>query len=331
MTALKFRNDEITALLRTRPEEEAEGSASISRACDVTYALFLEPPEGGDPNWTFGEWLIDAAIKKFCPSPAMAHVELVAPPIPDSSGGRVHFATYLGASGAGWQNTSAKEDGVAFYLVDNGSRWRALPIFGANAAGAVREAAEANVHAPYSLGMYVTSVPPLRALAGWIGDQPRHKGHCAVVSARVLKEAGVGAALRHPSPYYSPSTLYNDLLASVATPLTEGERAGLTSVAPEECEQAVDTLLRAPMSYATVRDLGDAACIDAVRAMTLRVCEAAEAGDAVASRVAQKQLASTLLRWCLLRDDAGEAGAEAGAQAGAEAGAEAPESPNVEN
>ena len=54
-----------------------------------------------------------------------------------------------------------------------------------------------------------------------------------------------------------------------------------------------------------MRELGDAACIDAVRALTLRVCATAEAGCEEEARQAQKRLANALLRWVLLRDDGG--------------------------
>lgn len=303
-----FRNDEITALLRAKAAQSAEdgeleGSAAVKSSCDVSYAIFLEPQEDVDPNWSTVEWLADEAIKRFSPTPVLAHCELVAPPIPNSSGGRVHFATYLGRGGADWQNMRSKEDGISFYLIENGSRWRALPVFGPNAAEAVRGAAENNLHAPYSISMYATSAKPFRFLSSMWGDKPGHMGHCAVITARVLKEAGIGDGLDHNSAWYSPSSLYNDLSRSVAAPLADGERRGLTSVTPGACHDTIDTLLHAPVSYTTVRTMGDAACIDAVRALTLKVCATAEAGEPVEARIAQKQLATALLRWVLLRED----------------------------
>lgn len=312
-----FRNDEITALLRAKAaqtdEGELEGSAALKTSCDVSYAIFLEPREEADPAWSTVEWLADEAIRKFSPSPVLAHCELITPPIPNSSGGRVHFATYLGRGGADWQNMRSKDDGISFYLIDNGCRWRALPIFGPNAAQAVREAAQNNLHAPYSVSMYATSAKPFRALANLWGDQPGHMGHCATITSRVLKEAGIGGGLHHCSAWYSPSSLYNDLQASVGAPLADGERKALATVTPAKCEATINTLLHAPMSYGTVRELGDTACIDAVRALTLKVCATAESGDPVAARIAQKQLGTALLRWVLLREDEMEAAANAAA------------------
>ena len=303
-----FRNDEITKLLRTAGAQQEDGesdsaSASVKSNCDVSYVIFLEPRTDADPNWTTVEWLADEAIKRFSPAPALAHCELVLPPIPDSDGGRIHYATYLGRGGANWQNQRNKEDGISFYLIENGARWRALPVFGPDAVRHVREAAHANLGAPYSIAMYPTSAKPLRAFSGMWSDAPAHKGHCAVLSARVLKQAGLGANLPHPSAWYSPSSLYNQLSSSVATPLDDSDLKGLTSVTPLECQNTIDTLLRAPMSYATVRALGDSKCIDALRTLTLRVCSTAADGDEVSSRIAQKQLATVLLRWALLRDD----------------------------
>lgn len=294
-----FRNDEITALLRDKLSQ----NDPLLSSCDVSYAIFLEPPKEPDPSQSVAEWLVDKAIRNFSPSPVLAHCEIIAPPIPDSSGGRVHFATYFGCGGAGWHNMMSKEEGISFYLIDNGARWRAVPVFGLNAAANVRRAAQENMHSPYSLSMYPTSAKPLRALAGLWSDRPGHMGHCAVLTARVLKQSGIGSQLSHPSAWYSPSSLYKELSSIAASPLSDAKRQSLTSVTPTECAQTIETLLHAPMSYTTVRKLGDSACVDAVRVLTLKVCVAAEEGNQVASRIAQKQLGTALLRWVLLRKD----------------------------
>lgn len=247
--------------------------------------------------------MADLVIKQFSPPPTIKHCELVTPPIPSSNGGRVHFATYLGSSGADWQNRRNKEEGIGFYLIENGSRWRAIPVFGPNAAESMRNAAQSNLHAPYSLSMYVTSARGMRNFAHFLGDDPKHKGHCATITARVLKESNIGVNLHHHSAWYCPSSLYTELSKSVGQPLSEKEHDKMASVTPETCEHTINTLLRAPMSYATVRKLGDSACIDAVRALTKRVCATSASNDATTARIAQKQLASALLRWVLLRDD----------------------------
>jgi hypothetical protein len=304
-----MRNDEITAVLRriavSETDENARGDSAADRAsCDVVYVLFLEPRENGEPvSTSIFERLTDAAIKRFSPTPTISHCEIALPPIPDSASGHVNFATYVGHH-AGWQNVQSKAEGVDFYLINNGSRWRALPVFGRDITNAVRSACEANVGAPYSLAQYPTSTWLGRGLAWLWDDRPRHGGHCATITARVLKAAGVStAALEHPSAWYSPGSLYHALHATVGGPLEASEHGGLRTVDPQTCAEAIETLLLKPLSYAAVRALGDAACIDAVRTLTAQVCAASERCDPAEGRRAQKRLGTALLRWMLLRED----------------------------
>ena len=109
--------------------------------------------------------------------------------------------------------------------------------------------------------------------------------------------------IRDSSPWYSPSTLYKSINSSMHTQLSDEELQSFASLTPEVCERTIDVLLRAPMSFATVRDLGDSACIDAVRTLTQRTFTAARSGDEAVSRIAEKDLATALLRWVLLRDE----------------------------
>jgi len=331
---MTLKSDEITALLRSKPTTSYEDGvadsvseassnttagvpgipgvpmppepSSVRRSCDVGYVIFLEPPDEDNPGWSTVEWLADRAIRMFSPTPTMAHVELVIPPIPDSDGGKVHFATYLGAAGANWQNSAEQRaEGIEFYLVANGARWRCIPVFAPAVADSLRSACDANLHAPYSIGMYPTSARPLRKLAWLWGDAPKHMGHCATITTRVLKEAGAGYALPHASAWYCPSSLYTALNTSLSTRLDENERSNLNTVEPEVCQQTIESLLRGQLSYKTVRDLGDARCVDAIRALTMRVVAAADRveEDPNTARVAQKELASAVLRWVLLRAD----------------------------
>lgn len=328
-----LKSDEITALLRrgatlapeapgeqnetlasavTAAQGEASSSVaaaeptSIRNTCDVGYVLFLEPSETDDPKWTTAELVVDRLIRWFSPTPTMMHTELIVPPIPDSGGGKVHFATYLGAAGANWQNQSdARPDGIDFYLVANGHRWRCIPVFAPAVADTLRQACDDNLHAEYSLGMYPTSAKPLRNVAWLWGDSAGHKGHCATLTARVLKEAGAGYALSECSAYYSPATLYTALSSSLSNRLDERERENLQTVEPEACQQTIETLLRGKLAYKTVRGLGDGKCIDAIRALTMRVVATSDTAEQnpVAARTAQKELATALLRWVLLRAD----------------------------
>ena len=327
---VNLRSDEITALLRSHPTSsddgtEVAGSASdtassetdvavpanpdpysLRPTCDVGYVMFLEPPDEDDPRWSNIEWAADRAIRMFSPTPTMAHVELIVPPIPDSGGGKTHFATYLGAAGANWQNQNdMRPEGVSFYLIENGARWRCVPVFAPAVADSLRTACDANLHSPYSIGMYPTSARPMRRFAWMWADQPKHMGHCATITTRVLKEAGAGYALPNPSAWYCPSSLYTALSGSLSSRLDDNERANLNTIEPEVCQQTIESLLRGPLSYQAVRNLGDAKCVDAIRALTMRVVAASDLQktDPTAARAAQKELASAVLRWVLLRAD----------------------------
>ena len=128
----------------------------------MVYVLFLEPREGDDPSWSTFEKMVNSAVKLCQPSPALAHCELLVPPVPSDETLRAQFATYLGRS-SGWQTDRA--DGCNYYLAENAGRWRALPVFCENAAELVRNEADAELGVAYSLGRYLTAVPPGRCLA----------------------------------------------------------------------------------------------------------------------------------------------------------------------
>ena len=312
---MNLRSDLIKAALRSssteveRRELELEsGGIDTAQSCDIGYVLFLEEAEEADPSWNTAEWFADTLIRTFSPAPSnIVHCELVVPPIPDSDMGRVHFATYLGSEGADWQSRGPlRASGVHWYLVENGARWRALPVFGTNCANALRQAAERNVDAPYSVAMYATSARPLRSLAWLWGESAGHKGHCATLTSRILKEASVDTTLTQSSAWYAPSSLFSALLQSMSTrqAVDSEVQSSLTTTDSEACDAAVDTLLHAPLSYQTVRELGDARCIDAVRELTRRVVACSESGRVEDGRTEQKELATALLRWVLLRADA---------------------------
>jgi hypothetical protein len=302
---MHLKSDEITALLRQQQGAlvETDGAGKGPSNCDVVYALFLEPHSKDGPPSSRVEATIERVIEAFTPTPSLVHVELLVPPIPDSGGRRVHFATYLSPPyRAEWQGGDVDES-VDYYLVTNGARWRALPVFLPHAVDAVRAAADANVDAQYSLPRYATSAKPFRRLAWLLPDADRAPGHCATLTARVLRRSGATDAVPRCAAWYSPGSLYTTLVAHAGTRLTGADRQQMGSVAPDECTETLNTLLKGPLSYQTVRSVGDVRAIDAVRSLTLRVCNAAAAEDEVASRIAQKDLAQALLRWALLRDD----------------------------
>ena len=105
------------------------------------------------------------------------------------------------------------------------------------------------------------------------------------------------------SPSYGPATLYHELCAHAAH---HTQATGMVFRGMSEATAAhVETLLRAPMTAKTVQELGEEGCLDAVRALTVRACADLTEGDATSQRLSQKQLATALLRWTLLRAQPG--------------------------
>ena len=70
---------------------------------------------------------------------------------------------------------------------------------------------------------------------------------------------------------------------------------------PSETANHVEQLLRGVMSPETVNEVGDLGCMEAVRALTMRVCNTLGHGDPMSQRLTQQQLATALLRWVILR------------------------------
>jgi hypothetical protein len=277
---------------------------------NVVYALFLESVESKQErlHMSTAEWLVDEAARHFDVATAVpskvTHVELLVPAVAgSSSGGRIHFATYFGGDGAQWQNRMDKTDGIDFYLVQNGSRWRALPIIINDTVDGVRRAADANIGAPYSLGMYLTSTVALRPLASAWSDKPGARAHCAVVTARVLKMCNTATPLKHASAWYSPSSLYNAIYRNSVAISNEGPTTALDSSNVSDCTTAMAHLLHGPMSTETIRSLGDEGCARVIAQLTSNVYATARAGNATDARSAQRDLATGLLKWSLLRED----------------------------
>jgi hypothetical protein len=272
--------------------EGGGGSVSVDSKCDVAYLLFLEPPLEPDPNNTALESCIDTAIRMFQPLPVLAHCELLVPPVP-SCDPRIQFATYIGQSSA-WQLKNA--DGKTYYLNQNIGRWRAVPVFGKDITEKMRSECDAEIGVSYSLARYVTSAAPMRFFASLMPDKRRSPAHCATLTARVINHAAPNI-LKHSSAWYSPSSLYLDASSACR------ERAmdlGITDTShkvPQHTSEAIDKLLRGAMTSANVSSLGNEACMDATRALTVRVCKDLISGDATAQRLSQRQLASALLRW----------------------------------
>lgn len=266
-----------TAFLK--PKEQ-----SVSNDEDLVFLLGIE---GGPvkPEWTLGERVLDSLVKKFQPDPVFVHVELFL--MPSSADQETTFATYLGRE-AGW---GSSEPDTSFYLNSRNS-WRAFPVRSPDLAHLSRIACEAETGAPYSLARYLTSVFPARMFAPLLPSSAGSPAHCATLSARILKTAGV--ALPRTAAWYSPSTLWIelsrpsrvDLMRSASSPRTR------PLVETEHSQASAETLIRG--SDDAVRCMTDAQCRSAVALLESRVLGATESVGRV---VAERQLACGLLRW----------------------------------
>lgn len=277
---------------------------------NIAFVLFLEPPEHTDPNMTTGEHVIDNLIQTFSEKPTMVHVEVVLPPFSRMGHQRnhIHFATYLG-SHADYQNQYDAISGVDFYLIRHGQRWRCLPVFGENAVESLKRACDANVGSPYSLFMYPTSCQLFRKYSWIWSDAPRHKGHCATITARVLRQAGIECGVVKASPWYSPSSLYASIHEDLKTRLSKSQVVDLKASDPEACEKSIETILRGPLSARSMQELGHEKCIEAIRHLAYNVVNATVdvtggaggAGGADSERChAERELGDAVLKWALL-------------------------------
>lgn len=243
---------------------------------DVVFLLGLE---GGSPNpdWSLGERFLDVLVRNFQPRPTFVHVELFVPPSGNED--KTQFATYIGRH-ADW---GSGED-TSFYIGGRNS-WRAFPV---RAKDAVRLACEEERGAPYSLLRYVTSAHPFRVFAPLLAARPKSPAHCATLSARVLKAAGV--TLPRTAAWYSPSTLWLEL----SRPSRVEELRLSLPVLPmaDSSLASVEKLLRG--SDVAVEALSDSECLAAVRTLQFLVLSEE---DEAARVVHERQLARGLLRW----------------------------------
>lgn len=280
-----FKGADLRALLQSK-------SADAEPASDVAYALFLEPAASPSPAASRFERLIDAAIKTLQPEPALAHVELLMPAV--HPGEPCLFATYIGQS-SGWQTDRA--DCSNFYLKTCVGRWRAVPIFGQDAATRLREECSRELGVAYSLKRYVSAVAPR-----WVGSLfPEHRrspAHCASLAARVLANSGVYCTAYSPASY-GPSKLHLELCAQARA---KAEQMGSAAFATPTVatSSSVEKLVRGVQSKATIDDVGAEGCKSALHFLTVRACAALKTQDASAARHTQKDLATALLRYTIL-------------------------------
>lgn len=285
----QLHNAEVKRILNIQKYQENDDGSG-----DVVFAVFLEPhePPPGSPQSTFFEHLINFAVKHLQSEPVMAHVELVVP----CAAGRevyVNFATYIGEK-SGWQRDKLNNE--LYYLVNNANKWRAVPVFGKNIAKAVREKCNECQNVEYSIRRYVTSSWAFRGLAALIPDSLKSPAHCATLTARILRNVDTSSRLKHPSPFYGPASLYAELVEHLRHQSIMPESTMVNS----ETAVAVEKLLR--HGDDDVECMDDETCLGAIRALTLKAASAEAYGDTAIKILTQKQLATVLFRWSVIRN-----------------------------
>lgn len=279
-------------------------SADAQGSNDVVYLLALEG-DRPNPKWTFWERALDKMVQTFQPAPAMTHVELFLPP--GSPSDECNYATYLGKESGFGSKFGNAEQSRHFYLEENGSSWRAVPVMASGAAKRVREECARQQGASYgsasSLFNYHYAVPPFRSLAWTVDMRPSAPAHCASLTARCLDSALPELDIPHTAAWYGPSTLFLELsrtgrMQSYARRLSDMEHTRAI-VEDEEATAAEDHLLR--WSDDRVREMTSQECQAGIDRLTQRCVTAATSGDATAARVAERSLARGLLRYSLLQ------------------------------
>ena len=267
---------------------------------DWVVLLFLEGDQAG-ADFSFGERVLDTLVQVMQPSPSITHVEMFVPAT-DESAADQHFSTYLGAAGATW--TTGYGDGLRFYLdpKGNGASWRAVPVFGRDAAKRVRAECNLHVDTPYPsmarLLNYPFSVPPLRAFAGYLDNRCGTAAHCAALSARILQSCMPELNVPNSSPWYGPSTLYLELARQgrmVAYAARERAEATVESIVDtEDAVASLEVLLRGGDD--DVRALSERSAIAGTNLACKHCVAAGVDADQLLVRQRQKELARAVLR-----------------------------------
>ena len=279
----------------------ASVDTNVSDINDIVFVLALDTdPDLRGRGWTV-ETIIDRIVKFAQPSPAVAHVELMFPPIMQddnvhmhrNNNTEMHFATYFGAR-AGFG--SAFNNQRDFYLGKNAARWRAVPISLRDASSRLRSECNAHVNTEYTLLRYICSVPPLRSLTTLLSAKPGDLAHCATLTTRCLRRAFPEMKIKHPSAWYGPATLMLELECEVNCARTRKrfeDSDHYKSVGEdEELSNSMAVLLHG--SDDDIHKLSNDNVCNAIFALSYRAVQTGL--DIVARRIVQKQLATALLR-----------------------------------
>ena len=202
-------------------------SGSASENSSLVLALFIAPDymtaSSADNNKTsFLErtflFIVDTAIHFAQPEPRLKHVELM---LVDQNGGVCFFNTYLG------DIARVRPYDDLYYSTRN---WRAVPVDLDNSERLLRAFAykERDAKTPYSILRYFLAIPLGGLFAPLVNDSVGTGAQCAALSARAIKKSLITGRLVLPwsGPRYSPSLLYNHLLANSHTISGRPNRCG---------------------------------------------------------------------------------------------------------
>ena len=296
---MKLSNAQWQAVFAAR-KTAADGSVLLDSGNElrtVAYVMVLEGSAIPNPTWSVWQSALDGVVQTMQPAPAMTHVELCL--APNSRRDDMHFATYLGSK-AGWGSSFGGQR--QFYLGHNAPNWRAVPIVCTDASARLRIECAKHVGTPYSLLRYMCALPPMRALAGLLPETAKTPAHCANLTARCLKAALPELKIQHSSNWFGPSTLFLELDSEPRRAAFHeslcGAEPSVRALADDEGEtRATHELLNG--SDDDIRSLDENKCILALRRLTIRALEPGL--DEVARRIVQKQLATGLLRYSIVR------------------------------
>ena len=265
---------------------------------DISYVIGLEGSDIPNKNFNFWQKLLDDVVQALQPAPSMTHVELCFPP---DAGRDMNFATYLGTSANFGNSMGGKRN---FYLGENAPNWRAIPIVSSNASQRMRKECENHVGTPYSIAKYFMALPPFRAFSNMMRDAAQTPAHCAILTARCVRNGLKDVKLEHPSHWYGPSTLCLELDSErnrqlFRTRLADSD-ARVRAITDDGEDETYATHIFIHGTDAEINNLSESACSLAIHRLTTRSLK--QGIDEVAKRIAQKQLATALLRYSIVRN-----------------------------
>ena len=265
---------------------------------DVVFLMALEGSDTPDPSWGVAEKALDALVQFCQPRPGITHVELCLSP--NTRKDDLHFATYLGTK-AGWGHSFGGQRN--FYLGHNAANWRAVPVVARNANARLREECAKHVDTEYSLGRYACAVPPLRAFASMLPEGVQTPGHCANVSSKCLKRALKELEIPHSSNWFGPSSLFLELTSETRRAAAQSYLADREAAVREDVEEKTESRAMAVLLQGSddeLEALSAGACVGALKQLTMRALQPGL--DDVALRIVQRQLATALLRYSVVKN-----------------------------